>query len=161
MELELPVSWTVRAFDTQQVSPFATPFTHNTLERWLCTDVEVMTIPGEYHGEIHPDPSYDLESSCGGESQAEVVWLFVPEETGLLCFDTDGSDFDTVVSVRLHCHDGRTEVLCSADRPDGSSSAAALAVHVVHHEPLFVILDGQARNDFGRYSLTARKGPCE
>ncbi len=58
-------------------------------------------------------------ASCGGGGGKDVWWLFEPPFTGRATIDTEGSDFDTVLSIYAAC--GSDEELDCHDDVDGDS----------------------------------------
>jgi len=148
---EVELFWTVRAGNASQSGPFARPISGFEVEPWLCTLTGWLKIPSDVEHVTLPDVEDDLDSFCGGASSAENVWLLVPEESGVVCIDTENTGFNTVLSVRHRCEQEDTELVCGDNQLEFSVEA---------NQPYFVIVDGAETEDHGWYSLRVRSGSC-
>jgi hypothetical protein len=148
---EFELSWTVRAGNAHGAGPFARPVSGLAVEPWLCTAVFLLKVPSETEYAALPEAEDDLTSFCGGASSAENVWLLVPETSEVICIETEGASFDTVLSVRRHCEQEETEIVCGGYQ---------LELSVEANRPYFVIVDGAGPEDYGIYRLSIRTGPC-
>ncbi|MEO0604604.1 MAG: hypothetical protein AAF211_24430, partial [Myxococcota bacterium] len=78
-----------------------------------CCPLDVIPSPGSYAANLNNNPSI-LEPSCGGLGGSDVSWEFTPAVDGRYRFDTEGSVFDTILSVRDGCTGG-IELACNDD----------------------------------------------
>ena len=96
-----------------------------------------------------------VAGTCGGLLSGESVFAYQPEAPGLICADTIGSLFDTLLHVRTGSCDseGCTQLGCNDDDPGVQSrvrfNADPQAVY-------FIIVDGF--NQGGIFTLNV--GPC-
>jgi hypothetical protein len=98
-----------------------------------------------------------VEGACGGDAAPELVFSHVAAQAGPICFDSDGSDFDTVMYVRDGDCDG-AELACNDDRP-GLGLTSELTIEAQANQTLIVVVDGY-RDRSGAVSLTASSGAC-
>jgi subtilisin family serine protease len=99
-----------------------------------------------------------LATSCGGELGADVAFAWTAPRPGRYVFSTEGSAFDTILSVR---HEGcdSSEIACNDDTLDLTSS---VIVELDAGEPVTAVVDGfdGARGAFslGIHALTCPDG---
>ena len=101
-------------------------------------------------------------ASCGnGARSNEVVYRFDAPESGPVCFNLDGTLFDSVLHVRgAQCLSGSNEIGCNDDEPDiAGALASAVTVETRAGESYHVFVDGYgfAR---GPFTLDVSPGPC-
>jgi len=95
--------------------------------------------PGPYAGNTEGRASA-LPADCGLAGDAgELVYRLRVQNPSRVRFDTEGSDFDTVLSVRAACDDAASEVVCNDDT-DGPTSSVAF--DAAPGRDYFVIVDG-------------------
>ena len=111
---------------------------------------------GQYAGDTQAQPGL-IYGSCGNPvpDVPEAVFEYRATEDGLICVDTHGSDFDTVLSIRKGACEGSecTEIGCNDD--DGQATSA-LQFQADLRESYFIIIDGY--NNGGRFRLNI--APC-
>ena len=71
----------------------------------------------------------------------ESVFHYRADHAARVVFDTNGSDFDTVLGVRTGCDQAGTEFVCNDDN-GGGGSWSQVAVDLNANEDYFVIVDG-------------------
>ena len=103
--------------------------------------------------------------SCGGgEASPEDVWTFTFPQDGEVCFDTRGSDFDTVLYIRTDCADGDSEAACNDDNNRiAGNLRSAITFDATGGTPYFVFLDGFTGGlggNGGQYQLNVTPGAC-
>jgi hypothetical protein len=95
---------------------------------------------------------------CGGGAAPEQVFEFVPAAAGLLCFETTGSGFDTVLHARSGGCEG-AELACSDDGENAGGLQSDVTIEGVVGQAITVIVDGYD-NRSGAFTLTASSGAC-
>lgn len=88
--------------------------------------------------------------SCGGDSAPDHAFAFTASEDGLYTFDTNGSDFDTVLYVLDGAECGAPELACDDD--GGDSLQSELTVPLDAGQTVVVVVDGYNTNS-GAFSL--------
>ena len=88
--------------------------------------------------------------SCGGDSAPDHAFAFTASEDGLYTFDTNGSDFDTVLYVLDGAECGAPEIACDDD--GGDSLQSELTVPLDAGQTVVVVVDGYNTNS-GAFSL--------
>ncbi|MGH1346905.1 MAG: hypothetical protein ACRBN8_35380 [Nannocystales bacterium] len=95
--------------------------------------------------------------SCGPGDSNDVAYTFTAPQAGNYVFDTNGSNFDTV----LYYYDGATcvgaEVECDDDDGDGVDSL--LTINMVEDQQVTLIVDGRF-GGFGDYVLNVTLPEC-
>ena len=95
--------------------------------------------------------------SCGGRG-VEAVWRLAAVANAVLCIDTNGSGFDTLIYVREGvCGHDAPELVCNDD--GGLEMAARVEVEVEAGVEYFLFVDGFA-GDGGDYVVNVSDGPC-
>jgi hypothetical protein len=79
-----------------------------------------------------------FSNRCGGELGADSGFAWLAPHAGRFVFSTEGSSFDTLISVRRDGCSG-TEIVCNDDTLDLSSS---VVVELDDDEPVTAIVDG-------------------
>ncbi len=104
-----------------------------------CPDV-VTTGLGLATATLLPDSDVN-EPSCGlfGSDGYDTTFEFTPTTDGLFLFDTAGSSFDTVVSVRDAC--GGTELACNDDDLISGAIEGRVQAELVANTPYIVYVD--------------------
>jgi hypothetical protein len=91
--------------------------------------------------------------ACGdGQGEEDIAFRWTAPMDGQWAFDTNGSDFDTALSLRdPGC--GGMELACDDDSGDGSQSAGALSL--VAGQEIVVVVDGYGffSGNCGNYAL--------
>ena len=112
---------------------------------------------GQYAGDTQAQIGL-IYGSCGNPTPdvPEAVFEYRPTEDGLICVDTHGSDFDTVLSIRTGACEGTgcSEIGCNDDAQQRTS---ALQFQAVTTGSYFIIVDGY--NNGGRFRLNI--APCD
>jgi hypothetical protein len=92
-----------------------------------------------------------LSASCGGQaSGSEMVFVLTPEVAGQVLVSTQGSGFDTVLSVRTECGDANAELVCNDDSAGLTSEVEFRAQAGVEYA---IIVDGYGADDAGEVVL--------
>lgn len=89
--------------------------------------------------------------SCGGDAAPDHAFAFTASEDGLYTFDTNGSDFDTVLYVLDGAECGAPEIACDDD--GGDSVQSELTVQLDAGQTVVVVVDGYSSNS-GGFSLS-------
>lgn len=117
----------------------------------ICPDADVgSTVPqtsmGSTAGLLN---GYD--SSCSGGAGPDVGVLFTAPATGAYTIDTDGSSFDTVLSVV----DGATcmGVELGCDDDSGAGTQSMLVVNLTAGQQVSIMIDGYFADSSGNYVL--------
>ncbi|MEN0064730.1 MAG: hypothetical protein AAGA48_21470 [Myxococcota bacterium] len=84
-----------------------------------CCPVNVINGPGTYTA-VLTDAANVNEPSCGGNGGPDTSWEFTPANSGTYILSTDGSVFDTVLTVDDGC--GGAELACDDDGGNGTQS---------------------------------------
>lgn len=93
--------------------------------------------------------------SCGTSTDApDIGFTWTAPSSGTFTFDTNGSDFDTIVEVRDGSCDGLS---LGCDDDGGDSTTSLLSLSLSAGERVVVIVDGYSTND-GNYTLTISNG---
>ncbi|HJL14448.1 MAG TPA: CAP domain-containing protein [Sandaracinaceae bacterium LLY-WYZ-13_1] len=102
-------------------------------------------------------------SACGrgGDGVPDVAFRYTAPVAGTYRFDTEGSGFDTVLSIRAGC--GGEELACNDDIRRGAVTASRLTVDLAACETVVVVVDGFGEGDVGAVSLhvEAEEGRCD
>lgn len=117
-------------------------------------DVEVMeNVP--YNGSTAGATGDDI-SSCAYNDAIDVWHIYEPNAGGQITITTDGSDFDTTLSVYNGC--GGTELVCNDDYcPDNLQSKVFLSV--VKGKKYYIRVAG-FDGETGNYQLLVTRGAC-
>ena len=100
--------------------------------------------------------SSDIDAECGnGGVGPERVFAFRAARSGTIVVDTNGSDFDTVLSIRTQCEVPGTEIGCDDDSGDGTQSL--LPFDVQPNTVYFIVVHGFGRNARGQINLNVRE----
>ena len=90
----------------------------------------------------------------------EVVFAFATEAAGTVCVDTQGSAFDTVLTVRRDpCEDAASEIACNDDRGDDFDTTSQVDFEAMAGMTYFIVVDTFA-GESGEVRLTVTDGPC-
>ncbi len=122
-----------------------------------CAGALPIAAPGVFQGVL--DDNDQHAPSCGGGRTGEAIYDLSLAAGGPVCLTTEGSEIDTVLSVRTACGDAASEIACNDDSPlaGGLQSAVTLAAEAGAHYT--VLVDGFAAA--GAYTLTVRAGACD
>lgn len=88
--------------------------------------------------------------SCGGDAAPDHAFAFTAPEDGQYTFNTNGSDFDTVLYVLDGAECGAPEIACDDD--GGDSVQSELTVPLDAGQTVVVVVDGYS-SDSGAFSL--------
>jgi len=91
------------------------------------------------------------QGSCGGRGPEAVLEFEAPED-GTWVFDTDGSDFDTLLYVRTACTEPASELECDDDGGGAGSSSRAEA-WLNEGQVVYVFVDGYFAFSSGTWVL--------
>ena len=95
----------------------------------------------------------DADCSLGG-SGPDLGFVFTAPVTGTYTFDTNGSQFDTMLVLKsIECR----EVACDDDSGLGLHSSVVLSMQM--NEQIIVIVDGYGSSNSGDYQLNITKEP--
>jgi len=81
----------------------------------------------------------DLPQDCGGSNGPEVVHHWTCPTTGLWTFDTEGSGYDTALTL-WHACDDNSAFACDDD--DGAGQASLIEVELVEGEEILIAVEG-------------------
>ncbi|MGK0361695.1 MAG: hypothetical protein ACI9U2_004013 [Bradymonadia bacterium] len=95
-------------------------------------------------------------ASCGDASGSEAAYLLRLDAPQTVTLSTDGSDFDTILSVRTTCDDADAELACDDDGGDGTRSR--LRFDALADTDYFVFVDGY-NGASGPFALELRLPP--
>ena len=96
----------------------------------------------------------DADCSLSGGSGPDLGFVFTAPATGTYTFDTNGSQFDTMLVLKsIEC----TEVACDDDSGLGLHSSVVLSMQM--NEQIIVIVDGYGSSNSGDYQLNITKEP--
>ena len=120
---------------------------------------------GSWFGFNDPDIVGGDGGSCGGGVESpEDVFRFNFADAGEVCFDTIGSDFDTVLYIRGDCADPDSEVACNDDNfAIVGPLRSAITLNAEAGLDYFVYVDGFTGNfggAGGAYQLNVTPGAC-
>jgi len=90
------------------------------------------------------------DTSCGGAIAPDAAFEFIAPASGSYRFDTIGSAFDTVLSIRNGTCDG-TQLACSDDAAGGAFSALTLSLQMGQH--VVIVVDGFSADSYGPFTL--------
>ena len=119
-----------------------------------CDNAADLDAAGVYAGLTTDGPSL-RGGSCAPSAGPEQVFL-LPAGLGVVCVDTFGTEFDTVLYARSDCDLGATELGCNDDTQDLQSELtvdASLA-------DVFLFVDGFREGASGDFVLNVRLGAC-
>jgi len=91
----------------------------------------------------------NLNQSCGGDGAPEAIYLFEAPTSDTYVFDTFGSEFDTILSVRDGSCNG-PELACNDDASFGGTSQVSASLTA--GQTIVVTVDGWG-GSFGNYIL--------
>ena len=123
--------------------------------------VEVQTT-GSFVGTNAGGNGEDTRGSCGG-GRAAVFAVTLDEgvlggPSANVCFDTAGSDIDTLLYARSACDQANTEIACNDDPVPGVLQSQ-LSLEVRAGETYFLFADG-FRGEAGVFNLSVEVGAC-
>ncbi len=107
----------------------------------------------------------EVGGSCGGGVESpEDVWLFEFDEDQEVCFDTRGTEFDSVLYIRTACDDPQGEVACNDDNNAiAGQFRSAITLNAAAATAYYVYVDGFTGfggGNGGVYQLNVTPGPC-
>jgi len=97
----------------------------------------------------------------GGTGARDLVYRFQAPEAGLYEISTEGSDFDTLLSVRTDC-DG-DELACNDDITRGRNTASAVELTLEECQTIFIVVDGYNADAAGNVvlNITTHETACD
>ena len=128
----------------------------------MCVSDVLGPIPGQLAGST-VDASDDFGGSdCGdgGDGVPDVAYAFVAPEAGIYRFETVGSDFDTMLSIRESC--GGAELACNDDIARGNVQSR-VEVTLAACQEVTVVVDGFSPREVGevRLAVSGRETACD
>ena len=128
----------------------------------VCAAPIEMVGSGDYRGSTVGLPNQMGSQSCQrSASGGEMVFTFQLENGGQVTLDTDGADFDTVISVRTACANAASEVACDDD--GGLGVRSLTQVQAQGGVRYFVVVDGYSGESGDvvlRYQAPPNLAPC-
>lgn len=121
----------------------------------LCSSVYDVIEGTTYDGTTYLSSGTDI-SSCGPNDIYDVWNRYVPIEDGTVTISTNGSDFDTVLSVYDDC--GGVELACNDNREPGSTQSE-IVMDVNDIETYYIRIAG-VNKQVGNYDLLVKRGYC-
>lgn len=105
------------------------------------------------------------EGSCGNAQQGEAVFVHEAEADGLVCFQTTGTGFDTVLYLRSECANPEAELACNDDDFGVTGGVrSAITLEVTAGESYFAFVDGfgegEENTNSGGLVLNLTEGAC-
>ncbi|MCA9547077.1 MAG: hypothetical protein KC613_21895, partial [Myxococcales bacterium] len=91
----------------------------------VCAAPIVMAAPGRYEASTADRPDQQTPSCQARASGGEVAFTFQLDAPQRVSLNTNGSSFDTVLSVRTDCAQAASEVVCDDDGGSGVQSATS------------------------------------
>lgn len=108
------------------------------LQQDSCTNPKLIAASGTYTGDTTGHVNYE-HGSCGGAA-GEAVFYFVLSAPTKVHFDTQGTQFDSVIYVRKgSCASGK-ELACDDD--SGGQWAAQVDIPILYQGTYYVFVDG-------------------
>ena len=101
--------------------------------------------------------SNHVDPSCGTVDTNDDLFLWSSQAAGFYRFDTDGSQFDTVLAA-FDPMDCATELACNDNDPDLSAGASSLVRYADFGEETVLAVDGRAAA--GTYRLNVSRLAC-
>lgn len=134
-----------------------------------CSAPTPIDAPGLFVGST-AEGEDQAQASCGGGAEsADTVFALSLDEGGPVCLSTRGSEFDTVLYVRVgDCNRAQDEVACSdnSELAGGDGRQSAIELDVEAGATYYVVVDGVS--DFatgffaaGDFVLDVRRGACD
>ncbi len=108
------------------------------------------TFPTYIRGQSNATPS------CGDAASGPETNFTIPMGTGILCVDTMGAGYDTVLYTRSEACTATTEIACNDDAVGNESR---LEVDATSAE-VYLIVDGNVPRLFSMASVHVTAGPC-
>ena len=100
----------------------------------------------------HTGGDSTMTARCAEATGPEQIYVFVARAAGLYTFDTAGTDFDTVLSLRRSCLDIDAERTCNDD-VGGSNDTSLVSAELGLGELVYVIVDGWQADEAGDFTL--------
>lgn len=124
--------------------------------------------PAQSFGAMLPETLLDqtvvatdaFEPSCGTDDEGDRAMTFTAPQDGIYSFDTEGSDFDTVLYL-LDGTCGGPELACNDDEPGVFGGHSALTVPLAAGQAITAVVEGYL-GDVGDVALTVDRltGSC-
>ena len=109
---------------------------------------------GVYSGNTIFAPAEE-RGSCAGNGN-EHVYRFIAPQTGAVCVDSGGSNYDTALHVRSECANADAELACNDDSIFGLQSQ--LSFNATAGQSYYIFMDGFGGS--GDYTLSISRGAC-
>ncbi len=120
-----------------------------------CGDAGVINAFGTYTGDTSTFVN-DYDASCPGGSGPDGVYTFIAPTTGTVCVNTNGSTFDTVLSVGTSCF--ADDLGCDDDGGFGTQSQ--LQFEATAGVNYTIVIDGYGSASSGATVLNVSSGAC-
>ena len=116
------------------------------------TVLPIISVPGSatFSGSSDGAGEDYTSDSCGGAGN-DIVYSFTVTETVNAVFNTDGSDYDTVLHVRSDCDNDASQLGCD---DDGGTSVQSNLELTLSPGTYSVFLDAFGSGNYGNYVLT-------
>ena len=117
-----------------------------------CPDEDLpSTVPQVVMGSTSAQVNSSIPSCSGGTTAPDYAYTFTAPSDGTYIFDTNGSDYDTILyAVDGESCDGSVTLACNDDGGDGLQSLITL--DLVQDQTITIIVDGFSSNS-GNYTL--------
>ena len=117
-----------------------------------CADIDIDDMANAAIGSSTAAAANRVTSNCGGAGP-DVTFLWRAPESGVYVFDTQGSKFDTVLSLRSTC--GGLVLKCDDD--SGGNTTSKLEYAVTKGKLYLITVDGYYATSKGNYNLRILK----
>ena len=111
----------------------------------VCGAPTVMNAPGVYRASTNGLDSQHVASCVRRAEGGEAVFSFQLAEAGAVTLTTEGSSYDTILSVRTACANQGSEVACNDD-DDALGTRSQVTFNAAAGTTYFVIVDGYSGN---------------
>lgn len=101
------------------------------------------------------DGADDGAGTCGGEGAPESYFVWTAPSAGTYTFDTNGTDFDTVLYLRDGACTG-AEIDCNDDNDDGVQSTVTATLRA--GQTIVIVVDGYDEKELGPFVLNISSG---
>ena len=129
---------------------------------WILPEVSTISFTGIT--ELHVSDGVPSSCSMTGHAGPDSSHVWSPSSSGVYCINTDGSDFDTVLSIwdsacvaEIECND--EDGLTDLPAPTGGRSSA-ITFDADASMSYVLVVDGLKFNSYGNYVLNVVAGPC-
>jgi hypothetical protein len=97
----------------------------------------------------------DFDTTCGASGAADLAYLWTAPASGCYRFDTEGSDFDTTLSIMAYTREPTCapEDVIDCDDDSGESTTSAIDYYATADEAVMIVIDGYRSGDDGDFDL--------